>query len=112
MDLEAILNRKINSLFPDTNLKAEIIQTLNKYGVEKYEQEPIRLRLAILKLAGNDFEQVKIITQYAKEDFRDVLVWAENPRRCGNGKFFLPGSPENQNLIAADRTEYKEWLEK
>ncbi len=81
MDFEAILNRKINSLFPDITIQQEVIQTLNTYGVEKYEQEPIRVRLAILKLAGDDLEQVKINTNYAKQDFRDVLLWAEYSRQ-------------------------------
>ena len=110
MNLEVILDRKLKSLFSDSNIRTEVISTLNLYGVESYEQEAIRVRLAILKLADDDLEQVKINTNYAKQDFRDVLLWAEYPRQAG--KCSMPAGPKKQKLIDADRAEYEEWLEK
>lgn len=109
MDLDAILDRKLKSLFSDSAIREEVISILNSYGVEKYEQEPIRLRLAILKLAGDNIEQVKLNTKYAKQDFRDVLVWAEYPRQAG--KWSMPDGPKKKKLVDADRAEHEEWLE-
>jgi hypothetical protein len=110
MDLDAVLSRKLTSLFPDPDIRDEVINTLNLYGLEKHEQEPIRIRLAVLKLSGDDVEQVKINTAYAKQDFRDVLVWAEYPRQ--SKKWSVPDGPKKQKLVAADRAEYEEWLER
>lgn len=108
MNLEAILNRKLESLFPDVKTRAKVINTLKSYGVERYEQEPTRVRLAILKLSGNDPDQIQANTRYAKEDFRDVLMWAEYRRQ--GGKWSTPNGPKKQKLSAVDRLEYEDWL--
>ena len=63
---------------------------------------------AILKLSGNDVEQVRRNTQFAKEDFRDVLVWAEYPRQGKRGS--MPDGLKKQKLIEADRKAYEAWL--
>jgi hypothetical protein len=108
MDHETVLIRKIKALFPDSRLRDEANSTLNLYGVEKFEKETIRVRLAILKLSGNDLEQLKINTKHAKEDFRDILSWAESPNL---GKVRpMPNGPEKQKLIIADKSQYEEWL--
>lgn len=82
---------------------------LESYGTEKYEKEPDRVRLAILKLSGSDLEQIKRTTNIAKQDYRDVLAWAEYPRQS---KIIqrLPEGPEKQKIVKADRAEYEEWL--
>ena len=49
------------------------------YGTESYEREPPRVRLAVLKLAGRNFEMVRGWVAQAKMDYRDVLGPAEFP---------------------------------
>ena len=54
MDYEAILSRKLRSLFPEEEQRNEVKAILDTYGVERYEQEPFRVRLAILKLSDSN----------------------------------------------------------
>ena len=109
MDYEAILSRKLESLFPEKVLRDDVIVTLESYGTEKYEREPVRVRLAILKLSGSDIEAVKKNTTTARQDYRDILAWAEYPRQ--SKKWSMPNGPEKQKLIKADRLEYEQWLQ-
>jgi hypothetical protein len=56
MNLKKILTRKLRALFPEEQQRAEVLATLEAYGVEKHEQELDRVRLAVLKLSGGDLE--------------------------------------------------------
>jgi len=108
MKLDSILDRKLTALFPEKSIRSQVIELLNTYGTEKHEQEPTRVRLAVLKLSGNDFEEIKRSVTFAKQDFRDVLTWAEYPRQ--GKKWTMPNGPMKEKIIDADRTEYMEWL--
>lgn len=108
MDLDAILNRKLTALFPSETIRAQAIVILETYGTEKHEQEPTRVRLAVLKLSGHDFEEIKININFAKQDFRDILSWAEYPRQSKKGS--LPNGPKKQKLVVADKADYEAWL--
>lgn len=108
MDYEAILSGKLLSLFPEQTLRDEVIAVLGLYGMETHEQEPVRVRLAILKLSGSSLIEIKNNTKLAKKDFRDILAWAEYPRQ--SQKWSMPDGPEKQKLIQADRAEYEQWL--
>jgi hypothetical protein len=107
-DYRGILSRKMKALFPDTQKRAEVIAVLESYGTEKYEQEPYRVRLAILKLAGTDLLEIQKTTEQAKQDFRDVLTWAEYSRQGRSCS--LSDGAEKQKLIAADKADYAAWL--
>ena len=108
MDYEAILSRKLRSLFPEEEQRNEVKAILDTYGVERYEQEPFRVRLAILKLSDSNLEEIKRTTNFAKQDFRDILTWAEYPRQ--SKKWSIPDGPRKQRAIEADRAEYEAWL--
>ena len=108
MDYEAILTRKLISLFPDEKRRNEVKAVLDTYGTEVYEKEPLRVRLAILKLSGSDPDEIKRTTDFAKQDYRDILSWAEYPRQ--SKKWSMPDGPKKKKLIEADRTEYEDWL--
>lgn len=108
MNLEDFLDRKLKSLFSDSSARTTVTGILNSYGIEKHEQEPIRVQLAILKLSGADIEQVRINTKYAKQDFRDVLVWAESPNL--GAVWNKPDGPAKQNVIDTDKADYDIWL--
>ena len=56
-----------------------MLELLDSYGVEPYEQERERVQLAILKLSGGSEEKLREFVAVAKRDYRDVLFWAENP---------------------------------
>lgn len=108
MEPADILSRKLVALFPEEGARDSARSILDSYGVEDYEQEPVRVRLAILKLSGSDFEELRIITKSAKEDFRDVLSWAEYPRQSES--WSMPDGPKKEKLVEEDRAEYEQWL--
>ncbi len=109
MDLKAKFKSKLVSIFSDLDKRAEAIAVLNSYGKESQEQEPVRVRLAVLKLLGTDpdIEKLAEITRAAKTDFRDVLAWAEYPRQS---KHWSAKGTEKEKLLIADLNEYQEWL--
>lgn len=65
-------------------------------------------RLAILKISQNNLESLRKNTRYAKQDYRDVLAWAEYRKQSKNWP--KPNSPKKQKLIKKDKQQYKEWL--
>lgn len=108
MEYEKIFLKKLITLFVDEAERETVLNVLNTYGEEVYEQETFRVRLAILKLSGNNIKEIKKITAFAKQDFRDVLSWAEYPRQ--SKKWSLSAGPEKQKMIEEDRKEYEKWL--
>lgn len=108
MKHDQILARKLNELFPDEKTKNHAIAILNEYGKEDYEQEIVRVKLAILKLSGSDQEKIIDFTQSAKLDYRDVLSWTEFPRQSKN--WSMPEDNKLQRLIDDDEAEYRKWL--
>jgi len=69
-----------------------------------------RVQLAILKLAEGSLELLRIHTESAKRDYRDVLTAAEYPEYME--KVFSQGAPseERQRTIDADWKQYRDWL--
>jgi len=59
-----------------------VLELLDSYGVEPYEQERERVQLAILKLSGGSEEKLREFVAVAKRDYRDVLFWAEHPDKA------------------------------
>ena len=56
-----------------------VIDLLDTYGIESYEQERERVQLAILKLSEGSEIKLRGYVVVAKRDYRDVLFWAEYP---------------------------------
>ena len=108
MNEEKILSRKLTTLFQDDLVRAEAVALLEAYGTESYEQEPPRVRLAILKLTGPDLSQIKKYTDMARQDYRDILAWAEYPRQ--SKKWSVPDGPKKKKIMDEDRAEYEAWL--
>ncbi|MCP3924572.1 MAG: hypothetical protein GY714_18515 [Desulfobacterales bacterium] len=102
------LFHKLNLIFPNEKDRSEVISVLNEYGKEEHEQEPDRVKLAILKISDNTIGSVKENTICAKQDFRDTLVAAEYPNQ--SKKWSMPSSPKKQKLIKKDKLQYENWL--
>jgi hypothetical protein len=66
------------------------------------------VRLAIVKLAGTDLESLRRYTLMAKQDYRDVLAWAEYPLQSKAG--VIKAGPDKDRLIRKDREQYEQWL--
>ncbi len=103
-----LLERKLETMFPDDFTRRRVRKILEDYGREAHEREPDRVRLAILKLAGTELRSVETYTGYAREDYRTILAWAEYPRQAQ--QWVMPDADEKQKLIEADLNEYENWL--
>jgi hypothetical protein len=105
------LVRKLRILFPDSGKRKQALRELLRYGNTPHEPEPERVRLAILKLSGGDLDELKATVEGAKEDWRDVVSWAERPRQTrlqlGNHKLHVH---ESQRIEQEDRNEWTQWL--
>jgi hypothetical protein len=62
--------------FP-TEDATSVMSVLDAYGTETYERERERVQIAILKLSRGDADKLLHNVQAAKQDYRDVLYWAE-----------------------------------
>jgi hypothetical protein len=110
-DVEAIIARKLASLFPDPEMRAEAERLLASYGAGSHEKEVPRVRLAILKNtgAGGDLEALRAQVQLAKTDYRDALVGAEYGRQAH--ELFTMEPKKRKRLSKQDQDEYIAWLE-
>jgi hypothetical protein len=90
---------------------AEVLALLGTYGTEEWEREAPRVRVAILRLAAGDLDRLQQQLDYAKRDYRDVLLGAEYLVYAALTLRTPHPSPENaQQAIDADWSAYQEWL--
>jgi hypothetical protein len=68
----------VRAAFPE-GARATILAALDTYGVESFERERERVQVAILKLSEGSGARVLEFVAAAKQDYRDVLFWAEYP---------------------------------
>ena len=101
-DLEKIFSRKLAALFPREDLRAEAMAILHDIA-------DARVRLALFKISGSNIEALRHNSNQAKEDFRDILVTAENRRanRLFGRKITSERRAEAEKL---DREDYEKWL--
>ncbi len=66
----------VGQQFPDRDA-ATVLALLDRYGTRRSEPERERVQLAILKLSGGDIEKLRHDLDVARQDYRDVLYWAE-----------------------------------
>ncbi len=89
---------------------AEVQALLSRYGTKDWQREPARVHLAILKLAKGDLSQLKLHTETACSDYRDVLSPAEY-RRYSALAWSTPKDPKaEQQAMREDWEEYQSWL--
>jgi hypothetical protein len=55
---------------------------LEAYGREPHERERERVQLAIVRLSEGDEAKLGYFLSVAKQDYRDVLFWADNPAQA------------------------------
>jgi predicted ester cyclase len=70
--------RAVEEGFPE-DLRPEVEALLATYGVEPHERERRRVLSYILQLAKGDVAEVRKLVEYAKRDYRDIILWLENP---------------------------------
>jgi hypothetical protein len=74
-----VVAASLEQVFPGKAREARDI--LRRYGTEAHEREPERVRLAIVQLSRGDLAELGRLVQRAKQDRRDILMWAEQRRR-------------------------------
>ena len=67
--------------FPGADPNA-ILAVLDEYGVEPYQRERDRVQLAIVNLTAGDEAKLRYFVEVAKQDYRDVLFWSDNPEEA------------------------------
>jgi hypothetical protein len=73
-DVEQLAKAQFPGLEP-----AVVLSILDEYGKEAHEEERERVQLAILKLSSGDEGKLLHNVVAAKQDYRDVLMWSEEP---------------------------------
>jgi len=68
----------ISAAFP-ADARERVLATVDAYGREPHEREHERVQLAIVRLSEGDEAKLGYFLSVAKQDYRDVLFWADNP---------------------------------
>ena len=84
---------------------------LNDYGMESWEREIARVRVAALKLAAGSLEALRSHVKVAKSDYRDVLAAAEYPAYMSVAFRSHPPA-DGEMRISTDWEQYREWFER
>src|SRR5262245_22025765 len=102
-DVERVVRRD----FPPEQVDF-VLTVLNEYGTEEWQRETDRVRLAVLKLANRDLQQLRSWIEQAKSDYRDVLAPAEYPLYGKKwGRMDRLTEEEQTKIINADWAQYE-----
>ncbi|MBI4558408.1 MAG: hypothetical protein HY706_12575 [Candidatus Hydrogenedentes bacterium] len=110
MDYEAYLNRQLPRIFPDPSMQARVRQELARYGTESYEREVPRVHLCILKLCSGNAGKVRELVEMAKQDYRDVIAWAQYPAQMQSDPS-ITDPDAKRRILDKDMQQFVQWLE-
>ena len=101
---------KIRQVFPGRQV-ADIMAELDRYGVAGHERERTRVQLAILKLCEEQgLDDPSYYVEQAKQDYRDVIAWAEYPNRMRTDAGRALSQADRDRLAETDLQQYRDWL--
>ena len=112
--LEPEVERKLAAFWSSDQEQANVRAALARYGTESYEREIERVRMAIVKLSGGVLSELLRLTDAAKLDYRDVIMWAEYPEEAKARSSSAPNTSEEQQreleaIRARDRAQLEAW---
>lgn len=90
--------------------QATAMGLLERYGREPHEREAVRVRVAALKLCGGDLDRLEGAIDRARQDYRDVLAWAEYPEELTRPTWRM-GKDDVAGIRRRDLAQYRAWLE-
>ena len=110
MNQESHYHRKLTELFPEQVHREAVASMLATDELQTDEQNPQRLQLAILKLAGAtpSTATVRGLVNEACDKPRDILARAEYPRQ--HRLWFVIDPDANSEMARQDEQEYQDWL--
>jgi len=118
VELTELVHRKICQLFSGKD-QSEAILTLEKQcgrGLPFHEsaapRDLERVRLAVLKLSDGNLSELRKHVDVARIDWRDVLVFAEQPEafKMGLVEYSDLAPAKKAEIDARDRQQYDLWL--
>jgi hypothetical protein len=71
----------IRSLYPE-EAHDRVRRMVDAYGSAPHERERQRVQLAIIRLSEGDEAKLGYFLSVAKQDYRDVLFWHDNPAQA------------------------------
>lgn len=101
---EADLERVIARDYPSPSIE-EVKQVLARYGGESWHREPLRVRMACLKVADGSVSALHRAVGIACDDYRDMLSMAEYRRYM-----LTPDAAAKGKAIEGDWAELQAWL--
>lgn len=111
-DFPRLFQLKLQRLFPEASIRIRAQSLLERYGGDASEPEAERVRLAVLRLAESDIEKIAATVEGAKEDYRDIIAWAESPTEM---RFAMANAKLSSTKLAEvrekDKRQYEEWLD-
>ena len=115
--LEPDVERKLSAMWPSAADRATARGELRRYGAESFENEVERVRMAILKLGDGSLAELRRMTDAAKLDYRDVLMWAEYPEQSQAAWSSNPNLTKEQRreldrIRTRDQAQLREWRRK
>ena len=111
-DYSSLLPRVLSKLFPDATTRERAARILNLYGRESFQLEAERVHLGILKLSGADLSAIERWTQFACDDFRDLLIEAEYRLSFGKDRLRAANPQKYEALTKKERDQYDAWIAK
>lgn len=103
-----LVRRLVDRLFVSEE-RAAAMTLLDSYGAAVHEREPVRVRVAALKLSKGDLPELERVVAHARRDYRDILGWAEYPEEMAQPTWRFP-EDQVARIRAADRSQYLAWL--
>ena len=101
---------KVRQEFPHSEAE-EVLAILETYGEFDYERERKRVQLAILKLSEGNIDKLRANVKIAKQDYRDVLAYAEYPSEMRYPTWRMEAQ-KVETIRQTDRKQYQEWLKR
>ena len=104
---KSLVLKKIKEVFPDADEQEMLLR------FEALDNpEPYRVVLAILKLCEEDERDTPdAFIESARQDYRDVLMWAEYPNEMNLDSWKEPAEKVRETR-KKDLKQYRDWLEK
>lgn len=111
-DYSSLLPRVLSKLFPDASTREQAVRILSSYGRESFHLEVERIHLGILKLSGADLSAIERWTQFACDDFRDLLIEAEYRLSFGKDRLRVANPHNYEALMKKEQEQYDAWIAK